>query len=124
MDKYTDEQIKKALECCTTVGMSCKECPAFVKVDKSNCKKVFKLALDLIKRQEAEIERLKELLDNKCKDCAGCTNHECDCANIEAYAKSEAIKEFAERLCDGRVENDPVVIAVKCLVKEMEGESK
>lgn len=28
-------------------------------------------------------------------------------------AKSEAIKEFAERLCKGRVENDPIVIAVK-----------
>lgn len=33
--------------------------------------------------------------------------------------RAEAIKEFAERLCDGRVSNDPVVIAVKCAVKEM-----
>ena len=34
-------------------------------------------------------------------------------------AKSEAIKEFAEELCEGRVSNDPVVIAVRCAVKEM-----
>lgn len=34
-------------------------------------------------------------------------------------ARSEAIKEFAERLCDGRVSNDPVVIAAEALLKEM-----
>lgn len=33
-------------------------------------------------------------------------------------AKSEAIKAFAERLCKGRVENDPVVIAVKAELAE------
>lgn len=32
-------------------------------------------------------------------------------------AKSEAVNKFAERLCEGRVENDPVVIAVKCELK-------
>ena len=33
--------------------------------------------------------------------------------------RHEAIKEFAERLCEGRVSNDPVVIAVKVELKEM-----
>lgn len=36
--------------------------------------------------------------------------------------KFEAIKEFAERLCEGRVSNDPVVIAVKTELKMMEEE--
>jgi hypothetical protein len=54
----TDSEIIKALECCTTNGASCKDCPAFVKVDRSNCKKYFRGALDLINRQKAEIERL------------------------------------------------------------------
>lgn len=31
----------------------------------------------------------------------------------------DGIKEFTERLCEGRVSNDPVVIAAKCLLKEM-----
>ena len=38
--------------------------------------------------------------------------------NIEAI-KSEAVKEFAERLCVCRVSNDPVVIVVKAELKEM-----
>ena len=35
-----------------------------------------------------------------------------------------AIKEFAERLCEGRLSNDPIVIAVKCELKEMVGDDK
>lgn len=34
-------------------------------------------------------------------------------------ARSEAITEFAEMLCEGRLDNDPVVIAVEVAVKEM-----
>lgn len=51
---------------------------------------------------------------------------EADTGNLAEYLQSkfyeyraEAIKEFAEMLCNGRVANDPVVIAVKCAVKEM-----
>ena len=56
-DKLTDSEIVKALECCTTNGASCKDCPAFVKVDRSNCKKYFRGALDLINRLQAENDR-------------------------------------------------------------------
>lgn len=41
-----------------------------------------------------------------------------------ADVHTEAIKEFAKRLCKDRVSNDPVVIAVKCELKEMVGEDK
>lgn len=64
-------------------------------------------ALDLINRQQAEIERLNGNLftiSNACKQ-----------------RRNEAIKEFADRLCKGRVSNDPVVIAVKTELKEMVG---
>lgn len=64
----TDNEIKKALECCTTNGASCKDCPAFVKVDRSNCKKYFRGALDLINRLEAEIDDLKRDDLPRCKD--------------------------------------------------------
>ena len=93
--KYTDEQIIKALECCAVDPHSgkfadCKNCPLdYLKT--ANCfeYEIQIIALDLINRQRAEIERLS----HKCDDCAGCTQWICDCANIEA----EAIKEFAER---------------------------
>lgn len=57
--KLTDEEIVKALECCTTNGASCKDCPAFVKVDRSNCKKYFCGALDLINRLQEEKQNLE-----------------------------------------------------------------
>jgi hypothetical protein len=119
----TDNEIIKALECCTTNGASCKGCPAFVKVDRSNCKKYFRGAIDLINRQKAEIDDLnKDLADTialnyeerkglkaEIEDlkmqvkvyealflrCYGITI----CGNNPiAYIKAEAIKEFAERL--------------------------
>ncbi len=37
---------------------------------------------------------------------------------------ADGIKAFAERLCEGRVSNDPVVIAAKCLLKEMTEKGK
>lgn len=92
----TDNEIIKALECCQAgndYNTTCKKCPI-----KSICdddRPLLKMALDLINRQKAEIERLKH-------HCFGIQNE------LEAYkdtfntaideAKSEAIKEFAERL--------------------------
>lgn len=42
----TDTEIIKALECCTTKGAKCSDCPAFRKVDRSDCKKYFRGAID------------------------------------------------------------------------------
>ena len=63
-------------------------------------------------RQLAEIERLRKTL--------GSVQHE-----QYTNGRNDGIREFAAYLCDGRVSNDPVVIAVKCAVKEMtEGEDE
>ena len=42
-------------------------------------------------------------------------------ATEQAYKNGyeAGVKEFAERLCEGRVSNDPVVIAVKVELKEL-----
>lgn len=61
----TDNEIIKALECCDFADIkACEECPlyhtfdcSFVIIDKS---------LDLINRQNAEIERYKKELGYKC----------------------------------------------------------
>lgn len=105
----TDNEIIKALECCIsdddgTRERPCKGCPLLQ--DDSCSNSLRKYALDLINRQKAEIERLEkkantpfakitfdrdklqEIVDEYVK-------------NIEIdinLAKSEAIKEFAERL--------------------------
>ena len=59
----TDAEIIKALECCSTYKGKCTDCPAFVKVDRSNCKKVLLGAVEIINRQKAEIERLQKTID-------------------------------------------------------------
>lgn len=55
----TDAEIIKALECCGTYKGKCTDCPAFVSIDRSNCKKVLLGAAEIITRQQAEIERLR-----------------------------------------------------------------
>lgn len=55
----TDNEIIKALECCK--GKGCKGCPC--NINSSICiAHLARNALDLIKRQKAEIEKLKEAL--------------------------------------------------------------
>lgn len=61
--------------------------------------------LDLINQYEAEIEQYKDYNEKLFEK--------------NEQIKAEAIKEFAERLKDDWVSNDPVVIATKCLLKEM-----
>lgn len=71
----TDEQIIKALECCAywENDKSCEDCPANT-YDFSCANRMAKYALNFINRRKAEIEQeIKEI-------------------------KSEAIKDFAERL--------------------------
>lgn len=46
-----------------------------------------------------------------------------DLQNYIQQEKSEAVKEFAEKLCDGKVSNDKTVIEAKVLLKEMVGEN-
>ena len=63
----TDNDIMEALECCTNPKVH-KKCPRakFVDVCNDGCiHLLMKQALDLINRQKAEIEKLKEQLDGE-----------------------------------------------------------
>jgi hypothetical protein len=88
----TDNEIIKALECCMD-EMGCKKgCPCFdPKAKGSNCTiskiGIEKIALDLINRQQAEIERLEKVNDSFT-----------DIGKLYSEVKAEAIKEFADRL--------------------------
>jgi len=126
--KITDEQIFKALECCAKEedgNCAIRGCPLHKHCEK-DIHTLEKSALDLIKRQEAEIENLKmqfSYLDNECSRLEKETEEQM--AEIERLnanyeklqlkyenavndnkflkrknkkAESEAIKEFAERV--------------------------
>ena len=102
-----DNEIIKALECCIpsyhkncnecvysknkSAGLSVKVCSEDMRSD----------ALDLIKRQKAEIERLTSgkcvyLSDDETTEY--CVEGPCPYYKTEAQIRAEAIKEFAERL--------------------------
>ena len=84
--KFTDEEIIKALEC-HIKAEDCEGCEMF-----GGCDEIIltKLVLDLINRQKAEIEELKNYV-NRCK------------SGKEYWVKcflekpNEALKEFAEK---------------------------
>ena len=139
--KFTDEEIIKALECCvkgeTTHDCLKLECP-FSK-DLSLCFTCTKMALGLINRQKAEIERLKE-----CPKCVYeydgemteyCVQGPCSNFKTVAQIKAEAYKKFANITKKNVTElwdydNDtfcPVYVldkSVDNLLKEMVGEEE
>lgn len=123
----TDEQIIKDFECCMKQVSNCCQCTYSDNTDlEFDCEEALGRDVgSLINRQKAEIERLKRknTILSKNADTAfqdGLDeNRDLFKKEIEPEIRNEAIKKFAERLCKGRVENDPVVIAVKSELKEM-----
>lgn len=86
--------------------------------------------IDLINRQQAEIERLKEESSDKERAYTDeyCLRKEwqdkCRQLLIEKQtAKSEAIKEFADRLKDIYKVHDGLHLTINNLVKEMVGDN-
>lgn len=78
----TDEQIIKALECCTSQDGSypCTDCPCWDD-DKSDCNGLdWKDVVSLVNRQKAEIERYADI------------------GKMYSEVRAEAIREFADRL--------------------------
>ena len=118
--KLSDNEIIKALECCTNDD-HCGDC--FLVYGLHDCKEkqlnLLKDALDLINRQKAEIERLEGE-----KSCI--IEHLKGTRIRLKTAKAEAIKEFAERLNDTKFwnGNEYVIYAdnIDVLVKEMVGD--
>lgn len=79
--KFTDDEIVKALGVCNYYA-ECDKCPF-----DGECRRLNPYALDLINRQKAEIERLKN------RDMQIEVSKK-----LEAEIKTEAYKEFAEML--------------------------
>jgi len=120
--KLTDNEIKKALECCAdSTIMSCAEkgCP-FRKFCQEDTNALEKASLDLLNRKDAEIERLS------------IENYRLKNTPLNDFidpAKSEAIKEFAERLKTYKMQPFNYdrylvpLVAIDEVVKEMTGQN-
>ena len=135
-----DEEIKSSLEVIATT-QNCNECKIRnCKWGTCNCSQITaNAALDLINRQRAEIERLKE-----CPKCVYeydgevteyCVQGPCPNFKTVEQIKTEAYKEFAEKLeeklCDCRTVSDGEYCGFDCgdtheciddLLEEMVGE--
>ena len=124
----TDKEIIKALECCikakTNADCEALKCPFYdneidICMYVNNEEVLYANALDLISRQQAEIEELKKVVID---DYA---------SEYDSKIRAEAIKEFADRLkkekysvCAGHGISECVVYVydINNLVKEMVGE--
>ena len=118
----SDNEIKKALECCSEpAGKCCCEvCPLHHRED-SCTTALIKMAVELVNRKDAEIEKLENIerfadkvikkqeaeIKNLTISCSNFENALKSLKRIEKKAineiKSEAIKEFAEKLKECRV---------------------
>ena len=98
--KYTDEEVIKALECCSKESMiNCRNCPYEADCNMGGSKMQAD-ALDFINRQKAEIEELEAEIDKQYEQAradilgnmadGGTSCHWC----IEQH-EAKAIKEFA-----------------------------
>lgn len=127
MNNLSDNEIIKVLEYCTTDGW-CSNCPHEKKCIEDE---ITQLALDLINRQKAEIEQLK--IENRILSQKRISFPER--LEIDRKARAEAVKEFAERLKEHKIDVDVsfgygkevyteavAVIEIDNLVKEMVGE--
>ena len=94
----TDNEIIKALECCRDAEsvFDCQNCPYIECTNKKGCiTELHGDILDLIKRQQAEIERLRNTVKT---DFLTVTEKLKFSQSEIGDIRTEAIKEFAERL--------------------------
>lgn len=125
--KFTDEDIISSLEVIATTR-NCNECKIRnCKWGTCNCSQITaKAALDLINRQQAEIESLNKKVEELADVLSGTVRIR------YAEAKAEAYKEFAERLkekSNSRFDYSELVFEISegtidTLLKELVGEEE
>ena len=98
----TDNEIKKALECCI-IDHTCNKCP--LNKRRADCLKIEQYTLDLINRLQAEVKRLENHLAMSKKEIKKCVTHyKMACTERNEFleqlktAKAEAYKECIEKV--------------------------
>lgn len=102
MTKFTDEQIIKALECCST-DVQENPCPKCAFYNKHRCSTLMlNAASDIINRQKVKIKSLKQIINEQDKEVLKLQNRIIfwrDYLNYQPEKiKSEALKEFVEKV--------------------------
>ena len=102
MKKFTDEQIIEALKCCSTDARE-NPCPKCAFYNKHRCSTLMlNAASDIINRQKVKIKSLKQIINEQDKETLKLQNRIIFWRKNLNYQpekiKSEAIKEFAERV--------------------------
>lgn len=101
-EELTDEQIIKALECCTVEEVpDCENCPLL----RESCAIIRKYALDLIRRQKNEIERM-----TKWKDKLQDTKDKMEIKNIAKLSSYGAYIDEEFIYTDSLVKNKKVIV--------------
>lgn len=110
--RMTDKDIIKALKCC--VIDDCDVCPY-----KRNCKNVMCDVLELINRQQAEIEAWKN------EYLRACAERDVRIVTTK-FTRAEAVKEFAMKLKCGVPQETGIIRCadIDNLVKEMVGDEE
>lgn len=132
--KFTDEEITKALQCCSEPCAECDECPLYCIGANCSSFELQRYALDLINRQKVEVERLKsknEILSRNADNAFQEGLNECR-ELFEPEIKSEAYKELVEKLENeincrttlSREQDKNVIHIMHNLLKEMVGEEE
>lgn len=126
----TDKEIIKALECCAEDEWCCNNnCPFFEKCSKTL---MAKSSLDIINRQQAEIERLKSVQlvqANRIAELRGTKFEQINVIqNLKQQlitSKSEAVKEFADKLKNTYfIDSERLCCQVDKVLKEMVGNTE
>ena len=92
----TDEQIVKALECCTLSDNLCAECPLYGEVGCVRVRNI--LILELVRRQQNDIEWLNGYVNSLTELCETKTALLTDANWSLITTRAEVIKEFVKRL--------------------------
>lgn len=113
----TDNEIIKAMQCVIGNDVSCSECEYQKALPFPSCRRMCaKNALDLINRQNAEIERLDQescILEEELEDRSK------DIYDLISKERSNAILEFAEALKQESEDDFVSVDLIDSVVKDM-----
>lgn len=126
--RYTDEEIKNILERCSK--SDCENCTRdWSYAAQWDCMRhIERLALDLINRQQTEIERLQTYHDDMESAIYQFREDQAKVKFFKSEIRAEAIKEFTDAL-KARIRDDMFAYPaeehcerIDCLVKEMVGD--
>lgn len=94
--KFTDEEIIKALECCSTPCCECDECPLYCVGANCSSFELHRYVLNLVNRQKAQIDELCISLEAM-RNAATSYKAECKRLDKESADKEKAVADATEQ---------------------------